>query len=131
MRSPEGLFQNVIDRDTENLRGRHLAAKLVEGVEIGVIEAIKNLTPDTVVDVDEIANHSGLRIDLSAYGHFHKIIMAMTVRIVAFAVHFAVFCLAEIVAVEAMRCGEHISSCEVGLHNIDGFTIVDTTIWKP
>ena len=43
------------------------------------------------IQVTKIANHAGMAIDLAAHGHFQRVIMAVSMGIVAFAVDGAVF----------------------------------------
>src|ERR1035438_412552 len=81
-----------------------------------MIVAIEDLISHETVEVDEVADHSGLSADLSADCDFDRVVVAVSVRIIALAIRGAVFGLRHLVAMQAVRGGEHVAAGKVGLH---------------
>src|SRR5690348_8909995 len=103
MRSPEALFQNVEYHDRENLRSWHLPIELRKHVQIGVIEALDDLSVHTIVDIHEIANHPRGGIHLTADSDFYGVVMSVSMRIVALAIRGPIVGFAQTIAMQTMR----------------------------
>ena len=64
------------------------------------------------VQVGNICDHPGCGIDFTGKAHFNRVIVAMTVRIVAFAINAAIFFFTEFRAVKTMRRGKVIPAAK-------------------
>src|SRR5579871_485647 len=74
--------------DADILRRRDALAEFRDLlVQVLMIERLDHLTLDERIEVGKIGNHSRSRIDRPRDSHFHDVIVAVPVRIVAFAVH--------------------------------------------
>ena len=84
------LLQNVEDDFGEVLGGRHQRCEIRQRVEILMVEAVEHGLPNCFIEIDQITHHPGIRTDLTADGHFERVVMAVPMRIVAFPVGGAV-----------------------------------------
>src|SRR6185437_1062123 len=98
------------------LGGRYHISKRVELVEITELELRHDLAIEESIQIGKIADHPGFRGGLSAYGDFDFVIVPVSMRIVAFAVHAAVLLLAELGRVQPVRRAKLISAGEICLH---------------
>ena len=71
---------------------------------------------DEPIEINQITDHAGLVVDPTADGDFDRVVVPMSVGVIAFSVGVAVFFLGHFVAVQAMRRGEHVATGEVGFH---------------
>jgi hypothetical protein len=109
MSEAELTLQNLKHAFAQNLSCGHKAVEIREHVEILVIEAVEDFGANTLVEIDDVADHSGVCDDGAADRDFDKIVVAVSVRIIAFAVGGLVLGVGERVGVEAMRRREHVT----------------------
>ena len=96
--------------------GRRYGETIPVRLTLGMIEAIDDLSIDAIVNVQEIADHSGRGVHLTANCHFYAVIVTVTMRVVAFPVRGLVLGEAQSVTMQTMRGREHVASCQVRLH---------------
>ena len=64
---------------------------------------IDHLASHRCVEIDQAADHAGRGVHLPAYGDFERVIMAVPVRVITFAIDRAIVFRRQLVAVQAMR----------------------------
>src|SRR4051794_21115046 len=116
-----GCELKLTTKQMEQLAGKilscgHHISECVQLVEIAEFKLGHHNTLNEAVEVGEIANHSGFRIGLAAYGDLYFVIVSMAMRVVAFAIKLQVSFGAELGRVQPMRSRKLIPSCEMGLH---------------
>jgi hypothetical protein len=52
-----------------------------------MVKSVDHVTLDTVVEVSQVADHTGDRVHLTAYGNLNHVVVAVAKRIIAFAEH--------------------------------------------
>src|SRR5689334_13918429 len=103
-------LQNIIDNRAKIFRGWYRIPKLSAGVQILDIKAFEDVAPDALVKIDEIADHACVSVHLTADGDFKRVIMPVTVRVVAFAVGCPIFFGRHLLAMQAMRSRKSITT---------------------
>jgi hypothetical protein len=103
MSEGETRLQDIENDDCEVFRSRNKILELCFLIQILVIEWLEDVLTNDTVDVNEVADHPGRTIDLAADGDFNGVIMAMAIRIVAFAIGLTITLLGECLIVQAMR----------------------------
>src|ERR1700757_4752632 len=84
------VLEDPVYLHTQILRRRDLVRKTVKGIQIRVIKPVEQICLRKGIQLAEVANHSGRGIDLTAQCHLHRVIMAVTVRVVALAEDYLV-----------------------------------------
>src|ERR1700733_1612457 len=79
------LLEDTVNLDTQIFCRRNLVHKAVRHIQISVIKPLDKICSGECIEVCEIANHSGCRIDRPAERYLHGVVVTVTVRIVAFA----------------------------------------------
>src|SRR5579863_6549191 len=90
MRVWEATLHYFVNLNTEIFSSRNIACKLLQGIQMFVAKAGEHFPFDEAVEIDEVADHSSLRIHLSANGYLHDVVVTVSVGIVAFAVDFLI-----------------------------------------
>src|ERR1700761_7320259 len=110
------LREEAVNGDTQILCGRHLGTEALIAIQIHVIEAVNHVCFHTAVQVLQVANHSRHRMYWSANGNLDGVVMAMPVRIAAFAIERSILLLAVNLGIEAVRGTEHVSPRQISSH---------------
>jgi len=116
MRFAEAALQYFKDFDAEILRGGHSLSEFLQRIQILQVIAREHFSFDETVEIDEIADHTGALVNWAADGDFEKIVMPMSIRIVAFAKGYTIFFIGHVGAVQPVRGGEEITAGEMGFH---------------
>src|ERR1700760_3730703 len=101
------------DFGSEILRCRHKVAKALQRVQIRVIEARKHLTFCEGIQITKIRDHARYRIDRTRKSELNRVVMPVTIRIIAFAKRRAILLRRKRVNMQPVRCGEVISARKV------------------
>src|SRR4051794_31390811 len=99
----ELTFQYFINVHTEVLGGGYGLRKFRQQIQVLVIVARQYLLRHAAIEIDQVANHASTLIDLAANGYRQSVVVAMPVRIVAFAINLAVLGLGVGIIVQTMR----------------------------
>ena len=59
----KATLHNIVDCDAQVLRGRHLLRELRQKIQILVVVAFQDLAVHEAIQINQIANHTGLVID--------------------------------------------------------------------
>src|SRR5271163_3649019 len=110
------LLKDAMHFEGEILGGRDAVLEAREGVQIGVVEAIEEMGAGEGIEIGQIAEHSGERVELAAEGDLDRVVVAVTVRVVALAEDGAVALGIVGRGVQAMRGTEVIAAGEIDLH---------------
>src|SRR5581483_4402517 len=116
MSGAEAAMQNVINLSTQVFCRGNVSFELRAKVQILVVEALQHLSFDKMIEIHKIADHSRARIYLAADGYFKRVVMTVTIGIIALAVRAAIFLLRQLLAVQAVRRRKHIAACEMSFH---------------
>ena len=79
-------------------------------------KALKDFAMDETIQIDQIAYHSGVRIDGAADRHFDVVVVPVAVRIVALAIGLAIPVVGHAVAVQAVGGREQVAAREIRFH---------------
>ena len=116
MSGAEAAMQNVVNRGAQVFRGGNVSFELWPNIKILVVESLQHLAFDKLVEIYEVANHSGARVNRTADRDLKRVVVSVAVGVVALAVSNAIFLFRHLVAVQAMGGGKHITASEVGFH---------------
>ena len=100
----------------EIFRSRHFISELWQQIQILMIEAVDNFPLTATIQIDQVADHPGLRIDLPAHRDFDRVVMAVPVGVIALPIHRLVLFIGERVAVQSVRGCDQVSPGEMRLH---------------
>jgi hypothetical protein len=75
-----------------------------------MVKSVDNVTLDTIVEVSEVADHSGDLVHLAAYGNLDYIVMPVAMRVAALAVDREVFLLGVGLRVQTVGGTQNVSS---------------------
>jgi len=103
MREMEAALHYFVDLDAEIFRSRHIFDEFLQCIQIFQIVAAEHFPAHEAIEIDQVANHTCILIDWPADRDFEKIVMAMSVGIVAFAINFTVFFVGQVGAVKPVR----------------------------
>jgi hypothetical protein len=112
----EVLREQFVNGYTEILGGGDGIRETLIKIQIGVIKAVEDLDFDAIIQVGQVADHSGNRIYLAPDRDFHHVIVAMAVRIAALPVDLTVLLLTVGLGVEPMRSAQGVPSRQVSPH---------------
>jgi hypothetical protein len=112
----EVLREQVMNGYTEILGGGDSIRETLIKIQVGVIKAVEDLDFDAIVQIGQVADHSGNRIHLAPHRDFHHVIVAMAVRIAALPVDLTVLLLTVGLGVEPMGSAQRVPSRKVGPH---------------
>src|ERR1035438_6721051 len=101
------LLQNVEDDLGEIFRGRHECREVSKHIEVLMIEAIKNRVAHGFIEINQIANHSCFCADLTTHCHGQRVVMSVSIRIVALAVSCAVLLVSKRVRMQTVGSSKH------------------------
>ncbi len=107
-------FENL---DAEIFRGGHSLGEFLQRIQILEVVAGEHFPFDEAVEIDEVADHAGALVDRAADRDFEGVVVAVSVRIVAFAIGGAVLVVGHLCAVQAVRGGEEVAAGEMGFHD--------------
>src|SRR5579863_3809138 len=116
MRFLEAAVQYFKDLDAEIFRGGHSLREFLQRIQILQIVARHYFLFDETVEIDQIADHASALIDLAADGDFESVIVAVSMRIVTFAIGGAILFRGHGGAVQPVRGGEAIAAGEMSFH---------------
>src|SRR3954471_15026997 len=116
MSGVEAAMQKVINLSAQAFGGGNLRLKLWAHIQILVVEALQHLFFDKLIEIHKVADHACARIYLPADGYFKRIVMTVTIGVVALAVRATIFIFRQLLAVQAVRRRKHISACEMSFH---------------
>jgi hypothetical protein len=94
LRIPETGRYDAVNLPAEIFRCGHQMLKCSQLIQILVVKPVYDLTVHKSINVGQIHDHTRRRVYGPAEGDFHNIVVAVTVRMIAFAVNLPVFCLA-------------------------------------
>jgi hypothetical protein len=117
MRFSEAALQYFEYLDTEVFCGRHDLGEFLQHIQILQVVAGDHFPFDNSVEIKQVADHSGLIVDLAAYGDFKSVVVAVSVGIVAFTVGGLIFVGGHARTVQAVRGGEAVAAGEMGFHD--------------
>src|SRR3954470_20061997 len=112
----EAALQQIEDNNCKVFSRRNNVAEFRRSIQILVVETLENLRLHMSVKIDKIAYHAGRRIDFSADRDLDRVIVAVPMWVIALPVDRSILLFAERIVVEAMRRGDPVPACEVGLH---------------
>src|SRR5437879_2131822 len=112
----ELALQNIVDDGAKVLGCGYGLGKFWPHIEILQIETSDNFPLHTFVQINQIADHARTLIHLPAEGDFERVVMPVSMRIIALAVGHAIFFAGHRIAVQAVRGGEAITTTQMGLH---------------
>src|SRR3954452_18248935 len=113
----ESTLQNIVNGGAQVLGCGNQFGELGKRIEVLVIKDLEDFAFHEAVEVEEIADHTGLRLDVAADRDLESVVVAVSIRIVAFAVGDGVFRIGHAIAMQTMGGAEAISPCEIGLHS--------------
>ncbi len=87
----EATLQNLEDFDTQIFCSRHNLSKFLNHIQILQVIAVQHFPFDKAVQICQIANHAGARLDGAADRDFERVIVTVAMRIVALAVRSTIF----------------------------------------
>jgi len=116
MRLLKAPLQYFEDLDAEIFRGGHSLGEFFQRIQILEVVAREHFLFDETVEIDQIADHSGAGVEGAADADLEGVVVAVSVRVVAFAVGSMVFVGGHFRAMQAVRGGEAIAAREMGFH---------------
>ena len=116
MRQSEAALQYFEDLNREIFRGGHKLVKFLHRIQILQVIPREHFPFDDAVEIDQIADHARALVHRAADGHFERVIVAVPVRVVAFAIGGEILFGGHLGAVQAVRGGEMIAAGEMGFH---------------
>src|SRR3954464_4742431 len=87
MRMTEAALQNIKDLKTQIFGGRNKFVEFGPNIQVLEVKPAQHFCFDESVEIDQVADHTGGRIDLSAYRYFEGVVVAVAIRVVALPVH--------------------------------------------
>ncbi len=99
-------------------------------VEEAVVHGVEHFAVHDFFELFEIDDEAGARIDFAFHRDFKSVVVAVAVRVIAFAEDATVFLRSEIRVVIEVRCGEFSFAREID-HKIDGQLSVASRQWAP
>src|SRR5882672_11075449 len=87
MRFPGPTLQDFVNGDTQVFGSGHSFRKFLHQVQIPMIVALDDMLMYKPVEINQIADHSGLGVHLSANGDLDRVVVPVPVRIVALAIN--------------------------------------------
>jgi hypothetical protein len=110
IRENKVLREQVVNGDTEILRGGHLVGEALITIQVGVIKAVDHAFSYARIQLGKIADHPGEWIHLPTYGHFDDVVVSVTIRISAFPVNRVILLRAVRVCIEAVGSAQSVSA---------------------
>ncbi len=86
MRVGEATVHYFVDLNAKIFGGRNFVREFLQRIQILIIVAGEHFPFDETIQVAEVADHAGFHVDLPADGDLDGVVVAVAVRIVAFAV---------------------------------------------
>ena len=90
MRGSEATLHYFVNLDAQVFGGGYFLGEFLQRVQILLIEAGEHFPFHETVEIGEVADHASLLIDRSADCDFDRVVVAVAVGIVAFAVGFLI-----------------------------------------
>src|ERR1700761_2554467 len=81
-----------------------------------MIEALQDICSHSFIEFYQVDHHACVGINGAPRQHFDRIVMAMPVRVIAFAISHAIFFGREGVAMQTVARTQHVAPAEVGCH---------------
>src|SRR5216683_1043361 len=106
----ELALQNIVDNGAKVLGRGHGFGEFWPHIEILQIETSDNFPPYTFVQINQVADHSRTLIHLPAYRDFERVVMPVSMRIIALAVGRLVLRLRHPLTVQPVRGGETVAA---------------------
>jgi hypothetical protein len=128
MRFVEATLQYFEDLDSKIFRGGHGLGEFFQGIQILKVETKEHFPFDEAVEIDEVADHASSLIDLAAHRDFERVVVAMSVGVVALAVGREIFGRRHVGAVEPVRGREAVAAGEMGFHFMKLVTVMELVI---
>ncbi len=116
MRQWEAALQFFEDLDGKIFRGGHKLAKFLHGIQVLQVITREHFPFDDAVEIHQIADHARGLVDRAADGHLERVIVAVPVRVVAFAVSGKIFFGGHVRTMQPVRRGEVVAASEMGFH---------------
>jgi len=82
----KAALQNIVDSNAQILRGWHPVSELGQGIQVLVIESLQDFPRDKTIQVHKVANHPRGWIDLAADRHFERVIVPVSMWVIALAI---------------------------------------------
>jgi hypothetical protein len=86
MSQAEASLHYFVDHHAQAFGSWDQIRELRQGVKVLYIKAFQDFTLDESIEIHQIAHHAGSFIYRAAYGCFKHVIVAVAMRIIAFAV---------------------------------------------
>jgi hypothetical protein len=97
------LREQVVNGYTEILGGGHLTGEALIKIQIRVVKSLNHRVLHAAIQVGQVADHSGNRINLPAYRYLYDVVMAVAMGIAALSVHGAILFLVVSLGIQTMR----------------------------
>ena len=110
---PGECRKDAVDLYGKVFRGRNQVAKNFQRVQVGRIEPVEQVCSRERIQIAQVADHSGFRVDGAAERDLDDVVVPVPVRIVALAVDGAIVVRGEGVRVQPVRRAEVIAAREV------------------
>jgi hypothetical protein len=104
------LREQVVNGYTEIFRGGHLVREALVKIQIRVVKPVDHVFLYATVQVGQVADHSGNRINLPAYRYLYDVVMAVAMGIAALSVQGAILFLVVSLGIQPMRGAYYISA---------------------
>ena len=97
-------LQNIVDEGAQVLGRGNCLAKFGHRIQILEVETVQDFVFNKRVEIGEIADHAGTFIYRATDCYLQRVVVAVTIRIIALSVRRLILLFRHRVAVQAMRC---------------------------
>jgi hypothetical protein len=116
MRMTKAALQNMVNNHGQVFRGGDGGRELRQRIKVLMIEAFQNLGVHEPIQISQITNHARALIYRTANRDFERVVVPVSVGVVALALGRHIFDFRQGVAVQPMRCRKHVPPRQVCLH---------------
>ena len=112
----QSILQQIKNRPAKILRRRNAIGKKRIEIQVGMVESVQDSRSHRFIERHKIDHHSRFIGNRAAHQYLDKIIVPMSVLVVALSVRGAVFFRSQRRRIQPMAGAQHITSAKIRLH---------------